>query len=176
MTDSKAIRTVREVVVFENEYVRVYNDEVAFPSGVEGHYFRYRWTAPHGVAVVMRRGADILLLRKFRYSERAMSLEIPQGFGLDGAMPADDARRELLEETGLEPFNMRPLLLTGVDFKTHVFVADQAPGAEPTSRAIEQTEAVEAFVYLPLAELDVAGMAAHGITDVLSMAAILALR
>ena len=46
------IKTLRARCVYENDYVRVHDDEVEFPSGRRGTYYYQRWKSPHGVAVL----------------------------------------------------------------------------------------------------------------------------
>lgn len=168
------IRTLEERLVYENAYVRVYDDVVEFPSGVKGTYFRSRWTAPHGVAIVPVVGERVLLLRNYRYSEKSWSIEVPQGFGSVGAAPEDDAVRELSEETGLTPQSLTPLLTIGNDFVTHVFTAQIDPQARPHMRAAEASEAIADFLYLDRAAIGLPEIARLGIFDAITISALLA--
>jgi ADP-ribose pyrophosphatase len=96
------IKRVDEVAVtFDapNPWIEVYYDVVEFPGGVRGRYSRIVERGGRGVAVLPHRNGQIALLRIYRYPISAEVLEAPRGFG-EGADPAVDARRELLEETG----------------------------------------------------------------------------
>jgi len=112
------------------------------------------------VAAITAEG-DIVLVRQFRPALRSETLEVPAGLlDVEGESPRDCAVRELLEETGYEARNVRPLgsYLTSpgmTDERFHLYRADAAPipgrngeeGIEivrmPFSRAIEQAAAGE---------------------------------
>ena len=170
----QGIRTDREVVVYENSFVTAYDNEVSFPSGDRGRYFRVRWKFPHGVGVVPFVGDRILLIDNFRYSELERSVEIPQGFGTVPGAQEDDARRELLEETGALAGALRPLLVTGGDFKNHVYATELQDDFVPHDRHAEATEAIKGYRFLPVAEATPSHLAAMAVIDTLSIAAILA--
>jgi ADP-ribose pyrophosphatase len=159
------IRTLEERVVYRNQYVTVFDDQVAFDDGSTGTYFRTRWTAPFGVAIVPVIGESVLLIRLYRYAERCWSVEIPQGFGTIDGDPAADAERELREETGLEAATLEPLLNFGSDFVTHGFLARFDEGAVAHSRGKERTESVDSFSLMPVAQINAANIAAAGICD-----------
>ncbi len=97
-------KLVRERVVYENPWVRLYDDEVILPDGSPG---TYAWVEPSGrrggVIVIPRRpDGKILLIRVNRYAVRADSWEFPRGYGADGEDAESAAKRELLEETSLQ--------------------------------------------------------------------------
>lgn len=170
------IKTLEERLVYENAYVRVYDDAVEFPSGARGTYYRSRWTAPHGVAIVPVLGERVLLLRNFRYSERSWSVEVPQGFGAAGASPAEDAARELQEETGLVARRLTPLLSIGKDFVTHVFAAEIDPDARPHVAGAEASESIGEFLYVEQSQIGLAEIARLEVFDAVTIGALLAYR
>lgn len=170
------IRTLKEVLVYENRYVRVFDDEVSFPDGHEGRYFRYQWRAPHAVAIIPVMGRDIILLEMFRYQNQRLSIEIPKGFGTEGNSPEDDACRELAEETGLRASTLEPLYTFDGEILTHVFVAHVLPGSELSKAEAEPTEAITRFIRLPMASISLETLRALPVDDPLTIAALLALR
>lgn len=171
-----AIETVEERIVYENAYITIRDDLVRFPDGHTGTYLKSRWKAPHGVAVVLIVGDDVLLVGNYRYQDDAVSVEIPQGFGLPGATPAEDARREVREETGLDIAELEPLFDAGGAYKTHVFVARLPAGAVPDRGGQERTESIVSFVRIPLQAISLDSLAAAGVHDPLTIAALLAVR
>ena len=77
----------------------VIRDAVRFYDGKAGLYNRV--VASGGVAVLpITNDGSIALIRIFRHAARRWFLEAPQGFVLPGGDPAEEARRELLEEMG----------------------------------------------------------------------------
>ena len=142
------IKTLEEIVVYENRFVTVFDNRVRFPTGVEGKYFRTRWKAPHGVAVLPVIEERVLLVRGFRYSEQSMSVEVPQGFGEAGSSPLEDACRELWEETGLREQKIDYCGFVGSDFKTHVYVAELESNKRSSVKNVEETEAISGHVLM----------------------------
>ncbi|OYW21545.1 MULTISPECIES: NUDIX domain-containing protein [unclassified Sphingomonas] len=170
------IETIKERIVYENAYITIYDDLVRFPDGREGTYLKSRWKAPHGAGVVAIIAGEVLLVVNYRYQDGGQSIEIPQGFGLPGATPAEDARRELREETGLEAMTLEPLLTIGGGYKTHIFVARLPDDAMPTLAGQERTEAIVSFERMPIAGISLAALAEVGIHDANTIAALLAVR
>ena len=170
------IRTVQSRRVYENDYVRVYDDEVEFPSGRRGTYYYQRWKSPHGVAILPVAGDRVLLVNNYRYADRCYSLEIPQGFGGAQETPLDSARRELTEETGLTTDCFRLLFHTGHDYRTHVFAADLESFDGLTPKRAEETEDIAGFRILSCGEISIGSLSAAGIFDAVTIAALLALR
>ncbi len=100
------IRKVEEKLVYsdpENPWLRLYFDRVEFPDGRPGRYNRIvEGTSNPGVAVLPFSTGGIGFVRQFRYAIEEHVWEIPRGYG-DSSDSSREARRELLEETGLEP-------------------------------------------------------------------------
>jgi 8-oxo-dGTP pyrophosphatase MutT (NUDIX family) len=113
---SPELRITRERIVYESSYGRLYDDDVRFESsGTVGTYLRWAWNSPFSVAVLPVHGNNVTLIRTFRHSARRLVLEAPKGFGVDGSSPADIARQELKEETGLVAGDLMPLYAVTVD-------------------------------------------------------------
>lgn len=97
----RGIRRTREILEFENSFLKLFNDEVLFPSGVEGRYVRAAWRSPHSVAVLpVTDDGRFLLLEQFQYATGKWVLQVPKGMGAFDLTPAETARKELMEETG----------------------------------------------------------------------------
>lgn len=170
------IETLEERVVFRNKYITVWDDAVRFPSGEEGTYVRWQWNAPHGVAIVPIIGDDVLLIRTYRYQEQSFAVEVPQGFGTENSSPEEDARRELLEETGLSAEALEPLMVLGGPVKTHVFAARFPEGALADHSGVEKTESIVEFLRCPVADINPQTLARLDIRGALTSAALLGLK
>lgn len=92
-------------IVYENPWIRVFEDDVITPGGTPSIYglLSARHTAI-GVLPIEEDGT-IWLVGQWRYALDRFSWECPEGGGRLDADPLDEARRELLEETGLEAEN-----------------------------------------------------------------------
>lgn len=146
--NKKHIETVKQQVVYENQFVTVYDDLVQFPHGNVGNYFRYRWKAPYGVAILPIYANSALLIDTYRYSELARSIEVPQGFGTHGSTPEADARRELMEECGAAAQNLKFVGVVGRDFKTHLFVTELNDPPLKSRSSPESTEVIHGTIIL----------------------------
>lgn len=90
---------LRVGVLAEDHYMGyVVRDAVRFSDGRPGLYNRV--VASGGIAVLPILANGIALIRIFRHAARRYFLEAPQGLLLPGVDPAEEARRELLEEMG----------------------------------------------------------------------------
>ncbi len=81
-------------------------------------------------AIVAIDGGQVVLIRQFRPSVEETLLEIPAGRIDPGETPEQAAKRELEEETGLIPLNLKKLVefypTPGfVDEKIYIFYADE---------------------------------------------------
>ena len=170
------IVTLEQRLVYENDYVRVYDDRVAFPDGHEGTYYHSRWKAPYGVAVVPIADHRVLLLRCYRYGDGRDSLEIPSGFGVEGREPSEQAAEELRQETGLEAEGLKELMVLGGAYQTHVYSARVPTTACPSSAQQEPTESISGFEWVTAEELDAAGLMARGVYHPITVASLLAVR
>jgi ADP-ribose pyrophosphatase len=115
--------------IFTNAYIEAFNDRVRFPNGSEGESFRWYWTAPYGViALPYLPDGAVVLIEQFRHMDRAWRLEAPRGFGKADEDPADAARREVAEETGLSVCAVHPVRSIGhAAYPVHLFFVAVTP-------------------------------------------------
>ncbi|WP_324013035.1 NUDIX hydrolase [Microbacterium sp. JZ37] len=95
-----AWQTKRTRTVYENPWIRVREDDVARPDGGEGIYGVVELRHPAVFVVALDEEGRVLLVEVDRYTV-GRSWEVVAG-GSDGEPAEQAARRELLEESGLE--------------------------------------------------------------------------
>lgn len=161
---------------YANPWIRVREDQVLNPSGGPGIYgvVEYR---NHAVGVVpVDDEGYTWLVGQWRYCHERYEWEIPEGGCPPGEEPAECARRELLEETGIIAATIEPLL-TGIQLSnsttTEVCDIFVARGLTFTTASPEETEQLQ-VKRLPLSEA--IAMALDGrIRDSVSVLALLRL-
>jgi ADP-ribose pyrophosphatase len=112
--------------VYDGRIIALDVERVRLPSGVTIDLDIVRH--PGAAAVVAATGSVVALIRQYRHAAGGYLWEIPAGTLHPGETPEACARRELLEEAGLDADEMRPLgyLLTSPGFcdeRIHVFLA-----------------------------------------------------
>ena len=97
-------------ILHHDAYLLLLRDAVRFADGSAGTYIRLvdeRNAA--GVIILPVYQQQVLLTRHFRHATRRWHLEIPRGFGEPGLTSEENARRELVEETGASIARLLPL-------------------------------------------------------------------
>lgn len=94
-------KTLSSKTTYKNPYFQIREDEVTRPSGEKGIYQVLE--TPGSVIVLALNDDDkFYLIGQFRYPTGNYSLELPAGGREPGSSdPLNDAKRELLEETGI---------------------------------------------------------------------------
>lgn len=159
--------------VYENDWMRVYEDRVINPGGGENQY-GYVHFKNRAIAIVALDDADnTWLVGQERYTLGEYSWELPMGGAPLDEAPLDAAKRELKEETGLSADRWSEIMRLHTsnsitDEVGIVYVAEELTEGEP---AFEETEDLQ-IRKLPL---DAAVQLVHDgeITDAISVAAIL---
>lgn len=162
--------------IYLNPWIRVREDQVLKPNGTPGIYgvVEYRNRAV-GVVPIDDDGYT-WLVGQYRYSHNCYEWEIPEGGCPAGESLEDCARRELLEETGLVPTTLEPLLLdiqlsnSIGDETAHLFIARGLTQETPQPEDTEQI----AIRRLPLSEA-IQMVITGQIRDSMSVIALLAL-
>jgi len=95
-------QTVESRVVYENPWVRVREDAVIRPDGEPGIYGVVHFKNKAIGVVPIDAEGNIYLVGQYRYTLDCYSWEIPEGGCPEGEEPLAAAKRELLEEVGLE--------------------------------------------------------------------------
>ena len=130
--------------VFTGNVIRVCEDKVALPSGLEAsrEYVRHPGTV---VIIALLDNGKVLFVRQFRYAHQRVFLELPAGRIDPGESALEAAKRELLEETGHVAARWVPLSVIHPcigysDETAQVFMATRL---DYLGTEIDQTELVE---------------------------------
>ena len=160
-------------VAYENPWVTVYHDAVTRPDGKPGIYGVVHF-ANVAVGVVAIDPEDrVALVGQHRYTLDVMSWEIPEGGSPRNEDPLAGAKRELLEETGVEAADWRLIgryhLSNSVsDEEAFLYVATELVQGEA---ALDGSEADLTVRWVPFAET-MAMIARREITDAMSVLAL----
>lgn len=132
--DSRALREV---------WPPITEDEVELPNGVRKNWVRFHFGESAAVLPLTADG-KVVLTREYRHGLGRIAVALPGGSAEDGEGPEACARRELLEETGLEPGKLMHLYsgnsLTGYLAGTlHLFFAKdcRATGRKPDPEEVD---------------------------------------
>lgn len=110
MTEENPWVTHSTEVGYENPWIRVDHSEVTTPTGTPGIYGVVRFKNLAVGVIPIDDEDHTWLVGQYRYTLGEYSWEIPEGGCPQGEDPAETARRELLEETGLRAETIEPLL------------------------------------------------------------------
>ncbi len=92
-------KTIESEDIFNGHVIHVMHDKVELEDGSSA--MREVVAHPGGVAVAaLTENNELLFVRQFRYPYKEVLLELPAGKLEKGQSPLDNAKRELLEETG----------------------------------------------------------------------------
>lgn len=162
---------------YENPWIRVVHHEVLNPAGGDGIYGVVEFKRAAVGVIPLDENGNTWLVGQFRFPLGCYEWEIPEGGGDPCESHETCARRELLEETGIEADHLEPIIAgmqlsnSSTDEVGFVFVAR---GLRHTEANPEETEDLKVWK-LPLEKA--IQMAIDGeIRDSLSVAALLKAR
>lgn len=134
------ITPVHKSVVFETPWLRLEALEMAPRGGIGAHATYHRVVEDAGViCVVLSADGDFVMVRQPRPVVESYTLEFPAGGMEAGELPEDTARREVLEETGLDLAYLQYLGVTEpIPSRLHtpqsLFIGVTAPGTPLATR------------------------------------------
>lgn len=99
MSKDHPYKTLDSKVVYKNPWIRVREDKVILPNGVEGIYGLME-SKDSVMTVVMNSKKEIYLIRAYSYPDQSWNWELPGGGG-EGEDAIGASKRELVEETGI---------------------------------------------------------------------------
>lgn len=102
-------RTHEARTVYDNPWIRVTEYRVTRPAGGAGIYGVVHMKHVATGVVALEENGQVWLVGQWRYTLGAYSWEIPEGGAAPGEDPLVAAKRELLEETGMEAETWTPL-------------------------------------------------------------------
>lgn len=143
MADEHA-RTTLHHRVYDGHVLSLDVDDVEEPGGVRG---RREVVRHRGSVAMLPVDADgrVLLVRQYRYAVDAFVWELPAGRLDAGETPEEGARRELVEEAGLEAGRVEPVLafFTTPGFCDEVIHVFRASDLRVVPARPEQDERIE---------------------------------
>lgn len=161
---------------YENPWIRLTEYQVLNPSGGKGIYGVVHFKNLAIGVIALDELQQTYLVGQYRFPLEQYSWEIPEGGGPLGTDPLESAKRELLEETGLQAAEWQELLRLHLSNSVSdelgiVYIARQL------SQHVAKPEETEALQVKRLPFETAYQMVMNGeITDSLSVAAILKLK
>lgn len=131
---------------FENDFFKVYEDDVIQPDGKPGTYATIKF--PAGIAVLpVDDDGTVYLTRQFRYALGGMNIEVVCG-AIEGEDALEAAKRETKEEVGIEAGEWISLGKIQTDTSitnstSHLFLARDLKFGKPESEGTEDIELVK---------------------------------
>lgn len=168
---TKSIKTT-----YENNWIEVEHHEVLNPNGNNGIYGKVHFKNLAIGIVPLDENNNTWLVGQFRYPLNKYSWEIPEGGGQLGVPALESAKRELLEECGLEASEWTEILQMHLSnsVSDELAIIYVAKGLTQTQSEPEDTEQLQ-VKKLPFNQ--VFNMVMNGsITDSMSVAAILKIK
>ncbi len=159
-------------IAYQNAWITVWHDEVTRPDGAPGIYGVVHFANLAAGVLALDDADRVLLVGQHRYALDAYSWEIPEGGVPVGESALDGARRELLEETGVEASDWRELARVHLsnsvsDELAVLFVATHLSQGDATPDGTEQL----VIRWVPFA--DVLAMTLDGrISDAMTVVAV----
>lgn len=138
--------------IFQGRTIRLDMDKVRLPNGRVMDFEMAHHPGAAAVVPVLP-GGDVLMIRQYRYATGGWLLEVPAGKLDPDEEPEACARREMEEETGHRPGELRPLgwIWTSPGFLDEKIWLFLATDCRPTQQSVGEDEVLE-IERMPLRE------------------------
>lgn len=101
-------KKIKSKIVFEHPRLTVIEDTVQLPGGQEVPYLKYG-SKNNSVAIICIKKDKVLLQLEYSYPPNETLYQLPGGKMEKGETIPDAVRRELIEEAGLEPLDIKEI-------------------------------------------------------------------
>jgi ADP-ribose pyrophosphatase len=171
--ESNPWKKLETAVVYENDWLRINEDQVITPAGKAGIYGVVHFKNKAIAIIPLDEEYNTWIVGQFRYAPATYEWEVPEGGCPEDELPIDTARRELQEEAGLKAEKLELIMEmqlsnSATDEISYTYVAR---GLTIMDTEHEETEIIRVRK-LPFEQLF--NMAMNGeIKDALSVASIL---
>lgn len=167
---------LNESLVYDNPWISLTEYDVINPSGGKGIYGKVHFKNKAIGVLAIDAENNIYLVGQYRFPLGRYSWELPEGGGALTERPIEAAKRELLEETGLEAaswelFMQMDLSNSVTDEESFIFLARELTQFEPQPEETEQLK-IARLPFERVLEMVLDGR----ITDSITVAAILKLK
>lgn len=102
MSEHNPWQTLKTDIVYSNNWIEVKHNQILNPAGNEGIYGVVHFKNLAIGVIPLDEENNTWIVGQYRYPLNKYSWEIPEGGGIIGVDPLESAKRELVEECGIE--------------------------------------------------------------------------
>lgn len=138
-------KSLSKQIVYDNKWISVSHEEVVTPTNTNGIYGKVHFKNYAIGVIPIDADGNTYLVGQFRYAINEYSWEIPEGGGLLENDILDAAKRELIEEVGLEAQTFTEICIantsnSATDELAYIFVAQDLKLVESQPDETEQLQ------------------------------------
>jgi 8-oxo-dGTP pyrophosphatase MutT (NUDIX family) len=151
------IKKIKENLVIDNGFIRVYNDTVSFDGKSECKYFRYSLSERfpnYGVAIISEFEDKILLQEVFRYAHQDFLIETVKGMGMKDKSPLETAIIEVKEEMGATVDSIKDIGIIKNDLSDTLIYCFYAKIKKFGEKSLEDTEIIQNLTHYNIKDIN----------------------